>query len=71
MEIGRVTERAQEFMNRVWEARDGGADTEEKLVAFILRCAAETIRFYNAQDNLIVLDRNDLVQLADEVENLK
>jgi hypothetical protein len=66
-----MTERAQDFMNRVWEARDNGADTEEKLVAYILRCAAETVRFYTAQNDLIVLDRNNLVELANEVENLK
>ncbi len=66
-----MTERAQEFMNKVWESRDNGADTEEKLVAYVLRCAAETIRFYTAQNDLIVLDKNDLIELANEVENLK
>jgi hypothetical protein len=58
-------------MNKVWESRDNGADTEEKLVAYVLRCAAETIRFYTAQNDLIVLDKNDLIELANEVENLK
>jgi len=28
-----MTERSQEFMNAVWEHRNNGADTEEKLVA--------------------------------------
>jgi hypothetical protein len=36
-----MTTRAQEFMNAVWEHRNNGADTEEKLVAAILFIAAE------------------------------
>jgi len=55
-------------MNAIWEARNAGADTEEKLVSAILQVAAETVRFYNAQDNLIVLDKNDMLQLAQELD---
>ena len=55
-------------MNAVWEARNAGADTEEKLVAAILKTAAETVRFYQAQNDLIVLDKNDMLQLAQELE---
>jgi hypothetical protein len=62
-----MTVRAQEFMNAVWEHRNNGADTEEKLVAAILFIAAENIQFYNAQDGKIVLDKNDLLQLAEEL----
>jgi hypothetical protein len=62
-----MTERAQDFVNKVWEARNAGADTEEKLVAAILFIAAENIRSYTAQNDLIVLDRNDLIQLAEEL----
>ena len=63
-----MTERAQEFMNEVWEHRNNfGADTEEKLVAAILFAAAENIQFYNAQDGRIVLDKNDMLQLAEEL----
>ena len=29
---------------------------------------AENIQFYNAQNNLIVLDKNDMLQLAQELE---
>ena len=64
-----MTERSQAFMNAVWEHRNNGADTEEKLVAVILRLAAENVRFYNAQNDLIVLDRNDLLQLAEELNS--
>ena len=62
-----MTERSQDFVNKVWEARNAGADTEEKLVAAILFIAAENIRSYTAQNDLIVLDRNDMIQLAEEL----
>lgn len=63
-----MTTRAQEFMNSVWEYRNAGADTEEKLVAAILSIAAENVQFYNAQDGRIVLDKNDLLQLIEEIK---
>ena len=63
-----MTERAQALMNAVWEARNNqGADTEEKLVSAILKLAAETVQWYNAQNDLIVLDKNDMLQLAEEL----
>jgi hypothetical protein len=55
-------------MNKIWEARNSGADTEEKLVAAILKVAAETVRWYNAQNEMIVLEKNDMLQLAEELE---
>lgn len=62
--------RAKEFMSFVWDQRNNqGADTEEKLVASILAFAAEYVRFYTAQDNRIVLDKQDLLQLAEEIRN--
>ena len=63
-----MTERSQAFMSAIWEARNAGADTEEKLVAAILKITAENTQFYNAQNNLIVLDKNDMLQLAQELE---
>ena len=65
-----MTERAQAFMNAVWEARNSGADTEEKLVSAIIKTAAENIICYNAQDGRIVLDKNDLLQLAEELNEV-
>jgi hypothetical protein len=63
-----MTERSENFMKSVWEARNNqGADTEEKLVAAILTLAAENIRSYTAQNDLIVLDRDDMLQLAQEL----
>lgn len=63
-----MSTRSDEFMKLIWEARNSGADTEEKLTAAILKIAAENIQFYNAQNNLIVLDKNDMLQLAQELE---
>ena len=62
--------RANEFMSFVWDQRNHqGADTEEKLVAAILSLAAEYVRSYTAQNDLIVLDKQDLLQLAEEIRN--
>lgn len=64
----KMTERAQEFMNAIWDCRNNqGANTEEKLVAAILLVAAENIRSYTAQNDLIVLDRDDMLKLAEEL----
>ncbi len=55
-------------MKAVWDCRNNqGADTEEKLVSAILQVAAETVKFYNAQNDMIVLDKQDLLQLAQEI----
>lgn len=63
-----MTERSQAFVNKIWELRNAGADTEEKLVAAVLRVAAENVVAYTAQNGLIVLDKNDILQLAQELE---
>jgi hypothetical protein len=62
-----MTERSQEFIKAVWEHRNNGANTEEKLVAAILFIAAENIKSYTAQNDLIVLDRDDMLKLAEEL----
>jgi len=64
-----MTERSENFMKSVWELRNNGADTEEKLVAAILTLAAENIRSYTAQDGRIVLDQKDLLELAEELNS--
>ena len=64
-----MTERANLFMSFVWDQRNHqGADTEEKLVSAILSLAAEYVVSYNAQDGRVVLDKNDLLQLAEELK---
>jgi hypothetical protein len=55
-------------MQQIWDCRNNqGADTEEKLVSAILQVAAETVRSYTAQNDLIVLDRDDILQLSQEL----
>ena len=64
-----MTERARNFMNKIWDCRNNqGADTEEKLVSAILQVAAESVRSYTAQNDLQVLDRDDMLQLAQELQ---
>jgi hypothetical protein len=55
-------------MKAIWDCRNNqGADTEEKLVSAILQVAAETVRSYNAQNDLQVLDKSDMLELAQEI----
>ena len=54
-------------MSAVWECRNNGADTEEKLVAAILVIVAENITSYTAQNDLIVLDKNEILEIANEL----
>ena len=66
-----MTERAQQVMEYIWQSRNnGGVDTENKLVAAIMHIVSENVVSYNAQNDSIVLDRNDLLNLADEIEAL-
>lgn len=66
-----MTERAKEFMDQIWKARNNGADTEEKLVAAILSLVGDYVTTYNTQNNLVVLDKNELIQLSNEIANLR
>lgn len=67
-----MSERAQKVMNAVWESRNsGGADTENKLTASIVRIVSENVIDYTAQNGLIVLDKNDMLNLASEIESLE
>ena len=65
-----MTDRAKVFMQRVWDARNNGADTEEKLVSAILSLTGDYVRAYTAQNDLIVLDKNELIDLSNEISNL-
>jgi hypothetical protein len=66
-----MTERAQQVMEYIWQSRNnGGADTENKLTAAIMRIVSENVIDYTAQNGLVVLDKNDLLNLADEIESL-
>ena len=66
-----MTERAQNFMNEVWSIRNSNSDmTEEQLLSAVLKLAAEQVTSYNAQNDMVVLDRDDLLQLAEELVNV-
>ena len=63
-----MTERAQNFMNEVWNIRHLNSDiTEEQLLSAVLKLAAEQVTSYNAQNDMVVLDKNDLLQLSEEL----
>ena len=65
-----MTERSQNFMNEIWNTRNLNPDmTEEQLLSAVLKLAAEQVTSYNAQNDMIVLDKNDLLQLAEELGN--
>ena len=65
-----MTERAQNFMNEIWNTRNSNPDmTEEQLLSAVLKLAAEQVTSYNAQNDMVVLDRDDLLKLAEELEN--
>lgn len=63
-----MSERSETFMSKIWKERNAGADTEEKLVAAIISVLVENVTVYTAQNNLIVLDANDMLQLARELQ---
>jgi hypothetical protein len=66
-----MTERSQNFMNEVWSIRNSNdCMTEEQLLSAVLKLAAEQVTSYNAQNDMVVLDKNDLLQLAEELVNV-
>ena len=65
-----MTERSKNFMNEIWNTRNSNPDmTEEQLLSAVLKLVAEQVTSYNAQNDMIVLDKNDLLQLAEELGN--
>jgi len=64
-----MTEITQNFMNQIWEARNNGADTEEKLVSAIIQIALQSVPSYITQDGRTVLDLKDLLKLSEELQN--
>jgi uncharacterized protein YfeS len=64
-----MTERSQALMDQIWNIRYLNPDmTEKELVSSVLQLAVEHIQFYNAQNDMVVLDKNDLLQLAEELK---
>jgi hypothetical protein len=66
-----MKENAEKLMKSIWDARNAGADTEEKLTAEILTLALDTIPQYNTQNSMVVVNKDDLLSLANELRNLK
>jgi hypothetical protein len=66
-----MSDRAKVLMDRIWEARNSGADTEQKLVAEILRLSLDSVTVYNTQNDMNVLSTEDVINLASEIEELK
>ncbi len=60
-----MSERSEILIKQIW---DVNASTEEELVSSVLKLAVEHIQSYNAQNDMIVLDKNDLLQLAEELK---
>jgi len=68
-----MTTRAQTLMNEVWNERNTWANTENKLVAAIIRKMLSHAKTYKAStmNNMEVIDKNDLITLSKELEQLK
>lgn len=67
-----MTQRAQTLLNEVWHERNTWANTEQKLVAAMIRKLLPHAKTYTASsmNNLEVIDKNDLIQLSKELEQL-
>lgn len=65
-----MSDRAKDFIQKVWEERNNGADTEEKLVSAILKLVPNVVTQYNSQNGIIVLDLNDLINLSEEIKQI-
>ena len=64
-----MSERAQNLMDQIWNIRYSNPDmTEKELVSSVLQLAVEHIQSYNAQNDMVVLDRDDLLKLAEELK---
>jgi hypothetical protein len=68
-----MTTRAQTLMDQVWNERNTWADTENKLVAAMIRKLISHVKTYKAStmNNMEVIDKNDLITLSKELEQLK
>jgi hypothetical protein len=67
-----MTDRAQKLMTEIWDERNSWADTEEKLVAAVIRKTLDHCKTFVAQKmgNMSVVDKTDLIQLSNELESL-
>lgn len=68
-----MSDRAQKLMDAIWHERNTWADTEQKLVAAVIRKTMEHVKTMTAAklNNLTVVDKGDMMALSKEIENLK
>ena len=68
-----MSDRAQKLMDTIWHERNTWADTEQKLVAAIIRKPLEHVKTMTAAklNNLTVVDKGDMIAPPKEIENLK
>jgi hypothetical protein len=66
-----MSNRAKNLMEKIWESRNSGVDTETKLVSQILKLSINYVTLYDTQTETKVLTVDDLVNLSNEVESLK
>ncbi len=64
--------RAQKLMDEIWHERNTWADTEQKLVAAIIRKTIDHSKKMTASklNNMTVIDKSDMLALSKEIENL-
>lgn len=66
-----MSDRAKSLMEDIWKSRNSGADTEEKLVAQILKLSLNYVTLYGTENQMTVLSADDVVNLSNELETLK
>lgn len=66
-----MSDRAKSLMDDIWKSRNSGADTEEKLVAQILKLSLNYVTLYGTENQMTVLSADDVVNLSNELETLK
>ena len=66
-----MSDRAKDLMKKIWDSRNSGVDTEEKLVAEMLRLMLEHVSIYSTQNEKTVITTDDILSLSNELEQLK
>jgi len=66
-----VSDRAKNLMDDIWRSRNSGADTEQKLVAQILKLFLNYVTLYETENKMIMLSTDDIVNLSNELETLE
>ena len=66
-----MTERAQNLMNSIWNARhEQGADTEEKLTSAILDLTLQLVPQYSLNNEMVIIKKDDIIELIEELNQI-